>query len=248
MAQALVRQGFEPFHAPAVRFEPASDWQAVDDALAGLDSFDWLVFTSRRGVEALVSRGWAPRDDARSRPLRARVAAVGPSTAAILTSLGAPPDVVAEDEGVDGLAAALEAAEPDRLNGRLVLWPRSDRAQAGFAQRLAALGARVVAPVAYRTVPGSAEMAHLLRGLVDEGRLAAITFLSPSAAHGLAASFGGRLSSLRGRTLVASIGPTTSAALRNFGAPPDVDPELSTIEGLAEALGAHLRAAEVRHP
>lgn len=244
MGQALEREGLEPFHVPAVRVEPPTDWRSVDDALARLGRFDWLVFTSRRGVEALLSRGWTPHDVHGPRP---KVAAAGASTAAFLVSSGAPPDVVAEDAGSAGLAVALEAWRPGGLAGRSVLWPRSDRAQTGFAEQLAAHGARVAAPVAYQTVPLRPRMARLLRGLAEEGRLAAITFLSPSAAHGLAASFGERgLSCFRGRTAIASIGPTTSAALRGLGAPADVEPEHQTIEALTGALGAYLRAAEVR--
>ncbi|HSD26719.1 MAG TPA: uroporphyrinogen-III synthase, partial [Vicinamibacteria bacterium] len=69
----------------------------------------------------------------------------------------------------------------------------------------------------------------------------AVCFLSPSAAEGLAAALGSDdLAPLRGRCLVASLGPTTSEALARLGAPPDVEPVQASARSLAEALLARL--------
>jgi uroporphyrinogen-III synthase len=68
-----------------------------------------------------------------------------------------------------------------------------------------------------------------------------VCFLSPSAAEGLAAALGSDdLAALRGRCLVASLGPTTSDALARLGAPPDVEAAQVSARSLAAALLARL--------
>lgn len=79
--------------------------------------------------------------------------------------------------------------------------------------------------------------AREFRRLLDSGRIAAVTFLSPSSARGLAAAAGAAdLSFLAGRTAIASIGPTTSAALSALGAPANVESPERTADSLARAL------------
>ena len=102
---------------------------------------------------------------------------------------------------------------------------------------LVAAQARVPDPVAYCTravrPAGLPEvLSHLHAGRVD-----AVTFLSPSSAENLAAVMeDGTLSLLAGRTIVASVGPTTSAALTRLGAAPIVEATDRTAHGLAAAL------------
>src|SRR4029077_12780405 len=41
---------------PAVEILPLEDWSALDQRLANLASYHWLVFTSANGVHALIGR------------------------------------------------------------------------------------------------------------------------------------------------------------------------------------------------
>ncbi|MFM7264063.1 MAG: uroporphyrinogen-III synthase, partial [Cyanobium sp.] len=41
---------------PALVIAPPDDWGPLDDALAELDQFHWLVFSSGNGVEAVQQR------------------------------------------------------------------------------------------------------------------------------------------------------------------------------------------------
>lgn len=239
-AVALERRGAAVLRVPVVSAAPADDPWPLEAALQSLDRFDWLVLTSGRAVSVLVGRGLLERLERPGGP--PRVAAVGPATAGALGALGIVPDLVAEEPGAAGLLRALADAYGGKLRGVRVLWPRSDVARPDLRDGLAAAGAVVSDPVAYRTVPAAAaELAPFLR-LLAARRVAAVTFLSPSAAEGLSSGLDGGLASLAGRALVASIGPTTSAALRALGAPPDVEAETRTADGLAEALMARLRA------
>lgn len=63
----------------------------------------WLVFFSPSGVEAV-------QRNAQIDPLRARRAAIGPTTAGALRAAGWPPSAVAPEPTPEALAAALQAA------------------------------------------------------------------------------------------------------------------------------------------
>ena len=224
---------------PTTTVLPPLDEAALDQALDRLPEMDWLVFTSRQAVEEVCARrDWA---GSRSETGRPRVAAVGDRTAELLAVRGVPADVVPTTPGAAGLVAALVSAEGGSLAGRHVLWPRSDIARRELADGLAAAGATVLETVAYRTVATSPGDLESFRAALHTGGIDAVCFLSPSAAEGLAAALGSEdLAALRGRCLVASLGPTTSEALARLGTPPDVEAARPSARSLAAALLARL--------
>lgn len=236
LASMLEAAGLRVWPMPVVAHEAAPDSEPLVTQLAHLADFDWVVFTSVRAVTAVCDHAeWTnwPWESSR----RPRVGAVGPLTRACLMEHAVPVAVCPAHAGAVGLALALIKAEGCTIAGRMVLWPRSDIARPDLRDRLVAAQARVVDPVAYCTravrPAGLPEfLSHLHAGLVD-----AVTFLSPSGADNLAAVMeDGTLSVLAGRTIVASVGPTTSAALTRLGAAPAVEARDRTVHGLAEAL------------
>jgi uroporphyrinogen III methyltransferase/synthase len=92
LAEALVAEGFDVERCPLVRVEP------VDGPPLRADGYDWLVLTSRNGVEALFRRLAGPLP---------RVAVVGPGTAEALRAHGVEPALVARTSTQEGLAAEL---------------------------------------------------------------------------------------------------------------------------------------------
>jgi len=56
LAGPLMELGAEVLVQPAIRIEPPEDWSAVDAALARLNDFDWIVFSSSNGVRMLMER------------------------------------------------------------------------------------------------------------------------------------------------------------------------------------------------
>jgi len=55
LAERLRSLGAVPIEFPTVRIEPA-EAGPLDAALRALDSFDWIVFTSANGVDAVFAR------------------------------------------------------------------------------------------------------------------------------------------------------------------------------------------------
>jgi uroporphyrinogen-III synthase len=104
-----------------------------------------------------------------------------------------------------------------------------------------------VAPVAYRTQPVPASSLASLVAEIRSGQLDAIVFCSPSSAEHLARTLGlDGLGPLMENVLVASIGPTTTAALAALGAPPQVEAATPSASALATALAARLLRSEKR--
>jgi uroporphyrinogen-III synthase len=92
LAERLEREGFEVAACPLVAVEPLG---GPPIPLAG---YDWLLLTSRSGVEALAARLESPLP---------RVGVVGPGTAEALREHGIEPDLVAATSTQEGLAAEL---------------------------------------------------------------------------------------------------------------------------------------------
>jgi uroporphyrinogen-III synthase len=92
LAEQLEREGFEVAACPLVAVEPLG---GPPIRLAG---YDWLLLTSRSGVEALAARLEGPLP---------RVGVVGPGTAEALREHGIEPDVVAATSTQEGLVTEL---------------------------------------------------------------------------------------------------------------------------------------------
>src|SRR5271156_3903870 len=52
----LRAMGAEVIEFPTIELAPPDSYDALDAALGRLDSFDWIIFTSANGVDAVVNR------------------------------------------------------------------------------------------------------------------------------------------------------------------------------------------------
>jgi uroporphyrinogen-III synthase len=235
LATRLRELGAEVLEVPSIALAPPASWRPLDDALGALASFAWVAFASANAVERTVARAV---ELGVSLPAGAppRIAVVGPATAERLAGSWRIPDLVPASARGDALAAALAA---EGIRGRRVLVPRAAEGRPELVDGLAAAGAEVVAPVAYRTVPAAAEARAPLADALRRGAVDAVAFASPSAVRSVTASLGGETARLAGVAL-AAIGPTTADALRREGLAVAIEPPRSTAHDLAEAIAARL--------
>jgi uroporphyrinogen III methyltransferase/synthase len=217
LAARLRELGATVVEAPAIRTEP------LDAVLPDLAAFDLLCVTSPNGAHALFERLHAAGRDARALS-GATVAAIGPGTARALAEHGIRADVVPERAVAEGLVEALEGTQVSRA---LVVRGREGRDVLPDALR--ARGAAVEVLALYETVAEP----------LDAGTAAAaagadyVTFTSASTVRYFLTAAG----SLDGPR-IASIGPATSAALREAGLEPDIEADPHTPDGLIAALVA----------
>jgi uroporphyrinogen III methyltransferase / synthase len=235
-ASILRAAGAQVMAMPTIGHVPPEDACGLVEAIERLPSVRWVVFTSAQAVTATCGHPrWASAWEALAAPCP-RIAAVGPATAERLRAFGLDCDLVPDRSSGGDLAAALLAREGN-LTGVSVLWPRSDIASRELSRALAAAGALVIEPDAYRTIPIVPATLDAFAEKLAAGRVDVVAFFSPSAAQGLARALGdGSLGRLAGPTEVASIGPSTSAALAGLGAPATVEAEPRTGAGLARAI------------
>lgn len=229
LARGLAELGAEVLELPTLALAPPEDCGPLDDALRRLSAFDWLVFTSANAVTSVRERLAALALAPPARPPRGASVGAATTVACREALSWLPIELQPEtDFRAEGLLAAFERVE---VAGRSVLAPLSERARDVLVSGLAARGALVTAPVAYRNVtpPGLAERyAELARVGFD-----LLVFASPSAVQNLAAAVGE--AALRGRA-AAVIGPVTEQAAHAAGLHVVARAEPSTSEGLVAAL------------
>jgi uroporphyrinogen-III synthase len=222
---------------PAIEIAPPDSYAALDDALGHLSQFQWLIVTSANGAEALRERMSALGIHAGAlAPLR--VAAVGASTAQALRDTGLLVAVTPREYVAESLLEALG----DRAKGQRVLLARAAVARDLIPDALRTQGAVVDVVDAYRTVI-PAESVTAVRAIFGPGGHPpdAATFTSSSTVTNF-------LALLREADVVApatmkavSIGPITSATLRENGWEPAAEADPHDLSGLVEAVVRALR-------
>ncbi|MFQ5612317.1 MAG: uroporphyrinogen-III synthase [Anaerolineae bacterium] len=230
-ARRLRAAGAIPVEFPTIRIGPPDDPAPLDGALANLDAYDWLIFTSANGVEhfwrrlQLAGAGRVKLD-------RVRIAVVGPATAAALMQRKIAVDLIPAEHIAEGLLEAI-----GDVRGQRVLLPAADIARPTLAEGLQAKGAIVDRVVAYQTRP--VEEAGDLRAHL--GGLDILTFASSSAVRGFAHLLEGPdPATAIGQAVVACLGPATARTARELDLPVHVVPETYTIPGLIEAILSYL--------
>lgn len=220
---------------PTIAIRPPGDPEPLREAVRNVRSYDWVVFTSTNGVDRFWEELLHAGSDSRALG-GARVACIGPGTAAAVERHGIRPDVIPDTYVAEELAAAIAAEGP--LDDLRILLPRAAVARPVLPERLQALGARVDEVEAYRAVPDT-EGADRMRNLIRSSAIDAITFTASSTVANFVDAIGRAAILESARPVIAAIGPITAATARERGLPVDVVANEHTIPGLVEALVAH---------
>ncbi|MHB1131080.1 MAG: uroporphyrinogen-III C-methyltransferase [Chloroflexota bacterium] len=231
LSQLLRGLGAEPVEVPVIRVEPPQSWQALDSAIARLGTFDWVVFTSANGVQSFFERLAELGHDVRAFG-EARVAVIGPATAATLSRKGIRADLVPDEYVAEAVVESLLSSGAAR--GR-VLVARAAEARAVLVSLLREQGATVEEVAVYRTLP-TPESGLRLRELIASQRLDVVTFASSSTVRNTLNALGEGAVELINSLVVACIGPITARAAGELGLRVDVVAEQYTIPGLVQAL------------
>jgi uroporphyrinogen III methyltransferase/synthase len=192
-------------------------------AVPDLAGYDLLCLTSPNGVRLLFDRLAESGRDARALA-GVRVAAIGPGTAAALAGHGVAADITPERFVAEGLLEALAEVPVARA-----LLARAAEARDVLPEGLRARGAEVDVLALYETVPEPLSDAQL----AAVSRADYVTFTSSSTVRFFLDAAGDRVG---GSTRLVSIGPVTSAALRERALEPHVEAGRHDIEGLVRAL------------
>jgi len=234
LSAAIRALGGEAVEIPTVRIAPPESSADLDAALERIDEYDVLLLASSNGARAVAARAGALGMSLDRAGLR--VGCVGPRTAEAAERLGIPAHIVPARADGEGLAEAVVTALEPR--GRRFLLPRSEIGRDLLPDAIRAAGGEVDTVVAYRTVGADTGREHLAAEL-ESGRLDALTFTSPSTVEHFLAMLGPSARAAVARCVVAALGATTAAALRERGLAPQVVPERPDVSALASALASH---------
>ncbi|MDD5140990.1 MAG: uroporphyrinogen-III C-methyltransferase [Verrucomicrobiales bacterium] len=237
-AQKLAELGADVLEVPTIKITTPVEKDAIVDALLELNSYDWLVFTSANGVTAFFDIFFRRFQDLRDIG-GARIAAVGPATAAKLRELHLQVDLTPEEFTGRKVAEAFKKYQ-DIENVKMCLL-RAEVANADLPDALAELGAIVDDIAIYKTVPETEDHGGACERLLESGA-DWVTFTSSSTVEHFHARFDlPKLVKKFPKLKIASIGPETSKAISALGLKPALEAKDHTTDGLIAAL---LKAAK----
>jgi uroporphyrinogen III methyltransferase/synthase len=228
LSSQLRSLGADVIELPTIRIEPPSDLREFAELVQDAHSYDWIIFTSRNGVDAFFEIFFKLYDDAREIG-GPKIAAIGPATAERVKDFHLHVDLQPEE-----FVAEAVLAEFEKLGGienLKVLLVRAERARDLLPRELAGMGAIVDEAFAYRTVPETRDVTGARRRFCEEGA-DLITFTSSSTVENFLDL---KLPWPTGMK-VASIGPITSATARERGLTVDAEAKQHDIPGLISAV------------
>jgi len=233
LSRMLADLGAEPIELPLIRIAPLEDYAPLDEALAR--HYDWIIFTSANGVNAVWQRVQAMNRDARIFA-GARLGAIGPATADALATCGLRADFVPREYVAEAMVAGI-----GEVAGKRILLPRADIARENLAHDLHARGAIVDEVTAYRTLtitPNDPSVENI-RALLATDEIDAITFTSSSTVRGFVNAVQSKIENLKSK--IFCIGPITAQTARDLGLRVDVIAREYTMDGLTAALVGYFR-------
>ncbi len=227
LAEPLEEFGAEVLSLPVIQIDPPGDSGPLERAIAQLETYDWVIFTSVNGVKRFVAAVDACGGDLR-RLHRAKLAAIGPATRAAVEALHIRVDRMPKEYVAESL---IEAFAKDDFHGKRVLLPRAAVARDVVPVELGKRGAIVDVVEAYRTEVPEAAVDHARDVLAKKPHW--VTFTSSSTVTNLTRIVGADgLAGIK----IASIGPVTTETLRTIGLKADVEAQEHTMQGLVDAI------------
>lgn len=232
LSSELRKLGATVLEIPSIEIRDPRSFHSLDTALRLAGHYDWLILTSVNGVQALFARLKKlrlPLEQLR----HLEIAAIGPATKAAIEEHGLRVRVMPKEYVAESVVEALSG----KVAGKRVLLVRAKVARDVIPQELHKAGATVEVIEAYETVVPESSRRRLRAVLRDPRRRpSAITFTSSSTARNFVGLLKGTRAGLLEGATIASIGPVTSATLRELGLPVHVEAREYTIPGLVKAL------------
>lgn len=219
LRRAVEQMGGKLLPVPTLAFEPFGDPVAIAGAVARLETFDWVLFTSSNAVHYFIEQ--VLRD--RTWPEGVRAGAVGAATERAL----ARHDITACLTGKRGAAEFSRQFLDAVGEGARVLWPTSEQPRQELPTSLKAEGVTLEPLVVYRSVlpPPEAQVA------AEHVNADWILATSPQAGRNFVKLYGPHKNARW-----AAIGSSTQTELQKLLKTPVTVARETTLEALAEVL------------
>lgn len=251
LSTSLRSLGASVIEIPFIEIRKPKSFAPLDEALKNLEAYDWLILTSANGVAAMWERLGKlriPRRQLKRHFKHLQIAAIGPATKKAIVKRGLKVKMVPEEYVAESVVKGLR----DKVNGKRVLLVRAKVARDVIPDSLRAAGAQVDVVEAYETVVPEKSKARLRALMKNKKRCPHIVaFTSSSTARNFAellgwskpgtskpgaSKFGASRAAALKNVQFASIGPVTSATLREWQLPVAIEAREFTMGGLIRAI------------
>jgi uroporphyrinogen III methyltransferase/synthase len=249
--EPLEELGAEVIEFPTIEVVSPVSYEELDKSIDNIETYDWLIFTSRNGVKYFFKRFFDKDRDIRD--LKGiSICAIGTRTAEEIWRYGIKTDLIPDEFRSEGLIEAfvqfsgkqtiptkpiLNKGKTDMgvLKGTRFLLPRAEVAREIFPERVRELGGEIDVPVAYRTIKPESR-GKRLRRFLKEGRISIATFTSAATFNNFREIMGEDADELLKGVIIAAIGPITAKAIEKAGLHVDIVPKEATIEALVAEI------------
>ena len=230
-AELLESYGAQTIQFPTIEIQPILENPALDEAITHLGDYDWIIFTSVNAVEIFYSRLRKSGADVRSFG-KAQICAVGSKTVEALNKIGICADFVPSQS-----RGSVIADEMENLEGKYVLLPCAKIAPDDLPKGLREKEAVVHTVPIYDTVKTEGKGREALEKEIIDGKINMVTFTSSSTVANFVDMFDQhRPDDFLAKVGIAVIGPSTTAAVKQYGLAVDVMPNTASVEALAEEI------------
>lgn len=251
-------EGFEPLEElgaeiiefPTIEIVPPKNYEGLDSAIDVIETYNWLIFTSRNGVKYFLRRFFENERDIRD--LKGiKICAIGKRTAKEIKRYGLKVDLIPENFHAEGLIdaiikmqtkkrkSAIRSASGGRkskiLKGIRFLLPRAEVAREILPDTVRELGGEIDVPVVYRTIRPESHGKRLKRFL-KEGKISIATFTSAATFNNFREMITEDVKKLLKGVSIAAIGPVTAKAIRKAGLHVDIVPKEATIDSMVKEI------------
>lgn len=226
LSQRLRDAGARVIEQPAIEIRKLDNYDALDDSIERLGSFDAVLFCSVNGVDHFINRMRVNGRDSRSFG-DCKIGCVGSKTAAELSRFGLLADLVPTEFSGHGFVEEFGRS----LTGKKILIVRASRGRDSFATGLQSAGCEVEQVIAYQHL----DVAHFPASVIhaaDTGEIDWLTVTSSATAENLRRILGDRMSRLK----IASLSPVTSETLRGMGYSVAAEANPSSMQSLVESI------------
>jgi uroporphyrinogen III methyltransferase/synthase len=240
-------EGFEPLEDlgaeilafPTIEIVPPENYDELDNAIDMIETYHWLIFTSRNGVRYFLRRFFEKDRDIRD--LKGiKICTIGNRTAREIKKYGLKVDLIPEKFRAEGLIDAITKMQTGKekfeiLKGVRFLLPRAEIAREIFPEMVTELGGEIDVPVVYRTIKPESH-GKRLRRFLREGKFTIATFTSAATFLNFREIIGDDVEKLLNGVAIAVIGPVTAKAIEKTGLRVDIMPRESTIDDMVSEI------------
>jgi uroporphyrinogen-III synthase len=229
----LVKYGGIPVEIPLIAFRPVELSQQLRSVLDRLNTYNWIIFTSKVTVETFFS--FFEKEEIHVFP---KIAVIGKKTEEALREKGLRAEFVPNTYVAEAFTAEfLPRVSP----GMRVLIPKGNLARDYIAESLRNYGAVVDEAVVYENyMPEESE--EKLKAMVAEKQLDILMFTSPSTVdHFMGVIKDNNLDPEIKDCLIGCIGPVTEKKLKSYGLPIHASPQVYTVEEMIKSMNAYLK-------